>query len=426
MLRAGRSRAGSNAGVLHAMPAGIASSSSRPEQPLVWAGVDSEVGRLRSVLVHRPGDELLAVGATNAARMLYAGPVDLTRAQVEHDAFVEVLRAQGVEVLYLEQLVAEVIEQHPERERLLELLPPGSLASVRERLASLPPGRLARALIGGIPAAGAKPNSAERAWLVDPLPNLMFTRDPSAWIGRRVMLGEMAAPVRRRESLLTDLVYRRHPRFVALVRQIGSAGRPLRVEGGDVLMAGDGRVIVGVSSRTSAAAAHRFASALLTERVASEVLTVRVPRLAGFHLDLVLSIVDREAIAVWAPTRRLLRAHAWRATSRGVAVHAVPDPLRWLSASCRVIRIAPPLGAAHARAWDHGLNVLAVAPGVVIAYADNYEANARLRAAGVEVIPVAGSALGRGCGGPRCLTCPVAREPVVDASPRWATAPASA
>ena len=121
--------------MLHATPAAIAPSSLKPEEPPVCLGVDSEVGRLRSVLMHRPGNELLAVGAANAARVLFAGPVDLTRAQVEHDAFVEVLRAQGMEVLYVEQLLAEVIELHPERERFLELVPPNSRASLRERLA---------------------------------------------------------------------------------------------------------------------------------------------------------------------------------------------------------------------------------------------------------------------------------------------------
>jgi arginine deiminase len=179
-----------------------------------------------------------------------------------------------------------------------------------------------------------------------------------------------------------------------------------------VLVAGPGRVIVGISPRTSAAAAHRFASALLTAEVAREVLTLHLPRQAGFHLDLVLSIVDRDTFAVWEPARGLLRAHAWRATSGGVAVRAIADPFAWLSASSRIIGIDAPKRAAHARAWDHGVNVLAIAPGVVIAYADNHEANARLHAAGIEVIPVSGRALGRGRGGPRCLTCPIARDAV--------------
>jgi arginine deiminase len=174
---------------------------------------------LRTVLVHRPGEEVLAVGAANAARLLYAGPVDLTRAQVEHDAFVEVLRAQGVEVLYVEQLLAGVIERHPRRGRLLELVPPNSRAAVRRRLATSSPAALARALIGGVPGAGPGANRVGPAWRLDPLPNLMFTRDPSAWIGRRVMVGTMTAPVRRRESRLMDLVYRRHPRFFGVARR---------------------------------------------------------------------------------------------------------------------------------------------------------------------------------------------------------------
>jgi arginine deiminase len=338
--------------------------------------------------------------------------VDLGRAQAEHDAFVALLRAQGVEVLYVEQLLAEVIERHRRRERLLDLVPANLRRAMHARLTTLSPGGLARALIGGIPEAGTGAPRPDRTWRLDPLPNLMFTRDPSAWIGRRVLVGAMRARVRWRESRLMDLLYRRHPRFLGVARRIDAAATPFRVEGGDVLVAGPGRVIVGISPRTSPAAAHRFASALLTTEVASEVLTLHLPRRAGFHLDLVLSIVDRETFAVWEPARGLLRAHEWRATSGGVAVRAIADPFGWLSPSSRIIGIDAAKRAAHGRAWDHGVNVLTIAPGVVIAYADNHEANARLRAAGIEVIPASGKALGRGRGGPRCLTCPIARDAV--------------
>jgi arginine deiminase len=181
------------------------------------------------------------------------------------------------------------------------------------------------------------------------------------------------------------------------------------VEGGDVLVVGRGRVVVGISPRTTMSGAARFATALLARGVATEVLSVRVPRDAGFHLDLVLSMVDRETFAVWAPMRRALRAHRWQATSSGIAVTAVSDPFRWLARSSRVIEIGGGAAERHGRTWDRGINVLAIAPGLVVAYADNHQANARLRAAGVEVIPISGTALARGRGGPRCLTCPVSR-----------------
>jgi arginine deiminase len=170
--------------------------------------------------------------------------------------------------------------------------------------------------------------------------------------------------------------------------------------------------MVGISPRTPASGCHRLATALLTAGAATEVLTVTLPRGAGFHLDLVVAMVDRQTFAVWAPIRRALRAHRWRATSVGVEVCAVSDPFSSLSASNRVIEIGSRDDERHGRGWDHGVNVLALEPGVVIAYADNHRANAQLAAAGVEVLPISGAELARGRGGPRCLSCPLLRDPI--------------
>jgi arginine deiminase len=374
------------------------------------AGVESEVGRLRSVLVHRPGAELLEVDSANARRMLFAGPVDLDEAQQEHDAFAAALRARGVEVLYLEELLIEVLGDVRRREALLDAMLGGARTSVRRGVDGLAAPRIARGLIGGLRERDLLLSAADRGRtrVARALPNLLFTRDPSIWIGPGVVVGEMARPVRRSEPRLLQALYRLHPRFAGLPNWTDD---PAPAEGGDVLVAGQGRVVVGISPRTTAAGAARLATALLTRGVAREVLSVQVPRGAGFHLDLVLSMVDRDTYAVWAPVRHALRAHRWQATSSGIAVAAVPDPFRWLARSSRVIEIGPGVPERHGRPWDRGINVLAVGPGLVVAYADNREANARLRAAGIEVIPVSGRALGRGCGGPRCLTCPVSRDP---------------
>jgi arginine deiminase len=385
-------------------PPGEPTASTRPALP---ARVDSEIGRLRTVLVHRPADELLAVRRANAARMLYAGPVEVRRAQAEHDALAEALRGRGVEVLYVEQLLADVIaDDRLGRQRALELMLGGTAGGVHPRLAALPAEDVARALIGGVPVDARRPHARQPA----ALPNLMFTRDTSLRIGRTLLVGAMRAAVRRREARLLDALYRLHPRFASARVQAGAPPAHLTVEGGDVLVADRGRVVIGISPRTTASAAHRFATTLLRPGIASEVLTVKLPRASGVHLDLVVTIVDRDTFAVWAPARGALRAHAWRATSSGVEVHAVADPFAWMSRSPRVIEIDG--AAANGRRWDHGVNVLALSPGVVVAYADNVGANARLRAAGIEVLEVPGHALGRGCGGPRCLTCPIAREPV--------------
>jgi arginine deiminase len=375
--------------------------------------VESEVGQLRSVLVHRPGAELFEVDAANARRMLFDGPVDLEEAQREHDALAETLRAAGVEVLYLEELLTEVLGDAHRREALFDAVLGGARASVRRMLDGVAPASIARALIGGLRERDLPLSAADqgRTRVVRPLPNLLFTRDPSLWIGPVVIVGEMATSARRSEPRLFEALYRLHPRFAGLPSWTHDAASPTLVEGGDVLVAGRGRVVVGISPRTNSAGAAQFATALLARGVAREVLSVRVPHGAGFHLDLVLSMVDHDAFAVWAPARHALRAHRWQATSAGIAVSAVSDPFRWLARSSRVIEIGAGGPERHGRIWDHGINVLAVAPGVVVAYADNREANARLRAAGVEVVAVAGRALARGRGGPRCLTCPVSRDP---------------
>jgi arginine deiminase len=343
------------------------------------ARVDTEVGRLRSVLLHRPGDELRAIDDANARRLLFAKPVDLAQAQDEHDGLANALRDRGVEVVYLSALLEHVASRS--RDALLAMALPDVHISMRRRFALRTARQIARAL-------------------TRPLPNLLFTRDPSVWIAGGPMVGAMATGVRRREAALLRAIYELHPRFE------GALLRPHGVEGGDVLVAGPGRVIVGISPRTTTANAHRLASALLLGGAATEVITIRMPRGAGFHLDLVLTMVDRQTFAVWAPVRHDLRAHRWRATTGGVAVSAVTDPL----SHSRVIEVGATRSGPHGREWDHGVNVLAVAPGVVVSYADNDRANAQLAAAGIEVIAVPGAALANGRGGPRCLSCPLDRD----------------
>lgn len=368
--------------------------------------VASEVGRLRSVLVHRPGEELRAVDPANARRMLFAGPVDLDLAQAEHDALVTRLRASGVEVLYLAQMLADVAGDPPGRRILLELALPEVPAATRRRLALLAPSRIARALIAGLSGR----ELASSADLLRPLPNMLFVRDPAAWIGDGVVVGAMATGVRQREALLLDALCRLHPRLADAPAWTDAAPVAPRVEGGDVLVAREDRVMLGISPRTTTAGAHHLAALLLAQHATAEVLTVTLPRGAGFHLDLVLAMVDHDTFAVWAPARRALRAHRWRATSGGVAVCAVADPFSWLAPGARVIEVGSREGERHGRSWDHGVNVLAIAPGVVIAYADNGRANDQLTAAGIEVIAVRSAALARGRGGPRCLTCPLVRD----------------
>jgi arginine deiminase len=327
---------------------------------LVAPRVDSEVARLRCVLLHRPGEELLAV-APDPGRMLFDAAVDVAQARAEHDAFAAVLRRRGVQVLYVEELL-------------------------------------------GAPVARA-------------LPNLMFLRDQSVWVGAGVVLGRMATRARAAETAVLRRVYEAVPALARAPRwsEVGP-----RVEGGDVVVAGGGRVIVGVGERTTRAGAERVATALLAAGAATEVLALPIPRGAGFHLDLLLTMVADATFAVWAPARAALRGVAFRRVGGGIARRAVDDPFAWVAPRARVIELPGADVARHGRRWDHGVNVLALEPGVVVAFADNVDANARLEAAGITVLPVAGAALAAGRGGPHCLACPLVRggEPRFSAAGR--------
>jgi len=328
----------------------------RQPRPGVW----SEVGTLRSVLVHRPGSELRATAA-DPERALFSDRVRVGEAAAEHDAFTATLRSQGVETLYLEDLLLDV-------------------------------NRDARRV---------------GRWL----PNLMFTRDPSVWIGDGVACAAMATPVRRREADLFARVYRDHPRFRGAPRWTGTGKRPPVFEGGDLLYAGAGRVIVGTGARTTLRGAARLARALIEANAAAEVVTLGVPRGAGFHLDLVMTMVDRDKLAIRRGVRPQLRALLWRARRFGIRARLLADPMTAFPDPVETIELEEERVAGHPLSWDHGINVLTLAPGRVISYAHNRRSNDRLSAAGIEVLPVRGSMLARGRGGPRCLTCPVARDP---------------
>lgn len=363
-----------------------------PAAPLV----ESDADPLTTVLLHRPGPELGAVAPEEPSRALFDAPVDLFGARREHDAFAAALREHGAEVLLLEDLLTEVLAQPAAAGALLDAALAGHAPAVRAAVAARAPAAAARALIGGLTVDG-------RA-LLEPLPNLLFQRDTAAWVGGRALTGAMAAPVRRREAALLGALFRTHPAF---------AGAPVQpaprapFEGGDVLVAGGGRVLLGLSERTSAAGGRAVVARLLASGAADEVVTVTVPEGAGFHLDLILTLVDRDTYAVWAPVRDALRGHRWRREGDGVRATEVGDPLR----GARVIPIAGDDAADHGRRWDHGVNLLALAPGVVAGYADNVRAREQLEAAGVTVVAVPGASLGAGRGGPRCLSCPIRRAP---------------
>jgi arginine deiminase len=394
--------------------------------------VDSEVGPLRAVLLHRPGPELRRLTPRNSDRLLFDGLPWVARAQQEHDAFAEMLRARGVEVLLLADLLTETLAGGAARAEALaaaveERRLGADLAdAVRSHLASLPAEALSRVLVAGLtveelPAAegGSLVAAMLRPgdFLLDPLPNLLFTRDSSVWVSNRVALASLSLPARARESALAGLVYTHHPRFSGAPRAYGAHSAP--VEGGDVLMLAPGVLAVGVGERTTPAGAESLARSVFADGLAHTVLAVPIAQQrATMHLDTIATMVDADAMVMWQAVRESLACYPVRPGEGGALRVGGRQPFTAAAAEAmgleklRVLDTGLDPVISEREQWDDGNNTLAVAPGVVIAYERNVETNARLTEAGIEVLTISGSELGSGRGGPRCMSCPLDRAPI--------------
>ena len=398
--------------------------------------VDSEVGRLRRVVLHRPGLELQRLTPANCSELLFDDVLWVKRARQEHDAFAQTLRDRGVEVLYLDELLGETLADDTARKWVIEHtvseheLGPMLAPEVRDHLMTLDAPAMARGLIGGLLAsdlpgrrglAGAM--LAPTDLVLAPLPNHLFTRDTSCWIYGGVSLNPMAKTARRRETVHLEAIYRFHPTFAreGFERWFGGVdeqwGRAT-LEGGDVLVVGHGAVLIGMGERTTPFAVEQIAQRLFAHGAAKEIVAVELPRVRSYmHLDTVMTMIDRDAFLVYPGV--VDEARTWSikpgdAPAELVVAHG-PSLFDTLARaldldSLRVFTTGGDAMEADREQWDDGNNVLAVEPGVVVAYDRNVDTNTKLRRAGIEVITIEGFELSRGRGGARCMSCPIERD----------------